>query len=70
MTVSDGVDVSQNTRIDYSNTAITIIQGVDVGQNSRMTIIEGVDATQNTNISNRLALTGSSKSNSFRKRYI
>jgi hypothetical protein len=31
---------------------ITIIQGVDVGQNTRMSIIEGVDTTQNTNISN------------------
>jgi len=31
-------------------TNITIIQGVDVGQNTRMSIIEGVDVTQNTNI--------------------
>jgi len=48
--VTIGVDASQNVRIDYSNTAITIIQGVDVGQNTRMTIIEGVDASQNVRL--------------------
>jgi len=42
-----GTDVSQNVRLDYSNTAITIVQGVDVSQNSRMTIIEGTDVSQN-----------------------
>jgi hypothetical protein len=57
--VTIGVDASQNVRLDYSNTAITIIQGTDVSQNARMTIIEGVDATQNTNISNKVNLTGS-----------
>ena len=57
MTIADGVDVSQNTRIDYSNTAITIIQGTDTSQNTRIdysnsaiTIIQGVDTTQNNNI--------------------
>ena len=54
---STSIDVSQNVRIDYSNTAIAIIQGTDVSQNTRIdysntaiTIIQGVDATQNTNI--------------------
>jgi hypothetical protein len=32
------------------NTRMSIIEGVDVGQNTRMSIIEGVDTTQNTNI--------------------
>ena len=45
-----GTDASQNVRIDYSNTAITIIQGTDVGQNTRMTIADGVDVSQNTRI--------------------
>jgi hypothetical protein len=52
--------------LDYSNTAITIVQGVDASQNVRLdysntviTIIQGVDATQNTNISNKVNLTGS-----------
>jgi flagellar biogenesis protein FliO len=48
--VTVGVDVSQNVRIDYSNTVITIIQGTDVGQNSRMSIIEGTNASQNVRI--------------------
>ena len=45
---------------------ITIIQGVDVGQNTRMTIIEGVDTTQNTNISaaNNLAQGAFNQANS------
>ena len=57
LTVSEGVDLSQNVRIDYSNTAITVAQGVDNSQNVRLnfsntaiTIIQGVDTTQNTNI--------------------
>tara|TARA_R110000868_G_scaffold38964_1_gene136140 strand:- start:3263 stop:7426 length:4164 start_codon:yes stop_codon:yes gene_type:complete len=44
LAIAQGVDNSQNVRIDFSNT--------------RMTIIEGVDVTQNTNISNKLSLTG------------
>jgi hypothetical protein len=32
------------------NTRMSIIEGVDTAQNTRMAIIEGVDATQNTNI--------------------
>ena len=50
MTIIEGTDVSQNVRLDYSNTAITIIQGVDVSQNARMTIIEGTDVGQNTRL--------------------
>jgi hypothetical protein len=41
MTISDGVNVSQNVRIDYSNTAITIIQGVDLGQNTAIAATDG-----------------------------
>jgi cytoskeletal protein CcmA (bactofilin family) len=54
MTIIEGVDASQNVRLDYSNTAITIIQGVDTSQNVRLdysntaiTIIQGVDVGQN-----------------------
>ena len=50
MSVIEGTDASQNTRLDYSNAAITIIQGTDVSQNARMTIIEGTDVGQNTRL--------------------
>jgi hypothetical protein len=50
MAIADGVDASQNVRLDYSNTTITIIQGVDVGQNTRMTVSEGVDLSQNVRL--------------------
>ena len=50
LTVIEGTDVSQNVRIDYSNTAITIIQGVDVTQNTRLTVIEGTDVSQNVRL--------------------
>jgi hypothetical protein len=50
MTIIEGTDASQNVRLDYSNTAITIIQGVDTSQNSRMTIADGVDASQNSRL--------------------
>jgi len=46
MDIIDGANASQNVRLDYSN--------------ARMTIIEGVDVTQNTSIANRLALSGAS----------
>jgi hypothetical protein len=45
-----GTDASQNVRIDYSNTAITIIQGVDTTQNTRLTVIENTDLSQNTRL--------------------
>jgi hypothetical protein len=50
LSVIEDTNATQNVRLDYSNTAITIIQGVDVSQNARITIIEATDATQNTNI--------------------
>ena len=66
VTYISGIDNAQNTRITIiegtdvtQNAAITIIQGTDVSQNARMTIIEGINLSQNTDISNRLALTGS-----------
>jgi hypothetical protein len=71
--VTIGVDASQNVRLDYSNSAITIIQGTDVTQNANITLLQGamaaananvivlygIEATQNTNISNKVNLTGS-----------
>ena len=55
--ITQGVDLSQNVRIDYSNTALTITQGVDVSQNvrldfsnTRITINDGVNDTQNSRI--------------------
>jgi hypothetical protein len=58
------VDATQNTNITAVNTyaasayglantnsgLITVIQGVDTAQNTRMSIIEGVDTTQNTRL--------------------
>ena len=48
--IIQGVDASQNVRLDYSNAAITIIQGTDTSQNARMTIIEGGNASQNVRL--------------------
>ena len=55
--ITQGVDLSQNVRIDYSNTALTITQGVDNSQNvrldfsnTRITINDGVNDTQNSRI--------------------
>jgi len=45
--IIQGVDASQNVRLDFSNAAITIIQGTDTSQNARMVIIEGTDISQN-----------------------
>jgi flagellar biogenesis protein FliO len=36
MNIIEGTDASQNVRIDYSNTALTIAQGVDNSQNVRI----------------------------------
>ena len=59
--ILQGVNASQNVRLDYSNTAITIIQGTDTSQNTRMSVIEGnltsAYAKANTNISSDLTLT-------------
>ena len=41
MTISDGVNASQNVQLDYSNTAITIIQGVDTTQNTNIAATDG-----------------------------
>ena len=48
-TNSNNITILQGVNTDQ-NTRMTIIEGVDVGQNTRMTIIEGVDTAQNTNI--------------------
>jgi len=55
--ITQGVDTTQNTRIQSvetintnQNTSINIIQGVDTTQNTLIGIIQGVDLTQNTNI--------------------
>jgi len=49
--VTIGVDASQNVRLDFSNTRMSIIDGVDVSQNNRMISIESVNVLQNTAIS-------------------
>ena len=41
MTIIEGVNSSQNVRLDYSNSAITIIQGVDLGQNTAISATDG-----------------------------
>ena len=43
-------DSYARTTANTNSNNITIIQGVDVGQNTRMSIIEGVDTAQNTRI--------------------
>jgi hypothetical protein len=48
--ILQGVDATQNVRLDYSNAAITIIEGTNTNQNSRMTIIEGNNASQNVRL--------------------
>jgi hypothetical protein len=46
--VTIGVDASQNVRLDFSNTRMNIIDGVDVSQNNRMISIENINVLQNT----------------------
>jgi len=55
--ITQGVDASQNVRLDFSNTRMTIIEGTDASQNvrldfsnTRMTINDGVNDTQNSRI--------------------
>ena len=43
-------DAYARTTANTATNNITILQGVDTAQNTRMSIIEGVDTTQNTNI--------------------
>jgi len=50
MTIIENTDSSQNVRLDYSNSAITIIQGVDTTQNTRLTVIENTDLSQNVRL--------------------
>ena len=52
-TNSNNITIIQGVDVGQ-NTRMTIIEGVDVGQNTRMSIIEGVDVTQNTNITNAI----------------
>jgi hypothetical protein len=46
MTIIEGTNASQNVRLDYSNTAITIVQGVDITQNTNIAVIQGVNASK------------------------
>ena len=55
--ITQGVDASQNVRLDFSNTRMTIIEGTNASQNvrldfsnTRMTINDGVNDTQNSRI--------------------
>jgi len=50
LTVIEGTNLSQNVRLDFSNTRMNIIDGVDVSQNARMTISDGVNASQNVRL--------------------
>jgi hypothetical protein len=45
------VDNSQNVRLDYSNTVITILQGVNAGQNSNIAFVQTLANTDFTNVS-------------------
>jgi hypothetical protein len=50
MIIIENTDVSQNVRLDFSNTRMDIIDGVNAGQNNRMTIIEGINESQNVRL--------------------
>jgi len=59
------VNTNQNTFISIiqgvdttQNTRLNSIETVDVNQNTAIAIIQGVDLTQNTSIANKLSLTG------------
>ena len=49
-TAANPTDAYARTTANTATNNITILQGVDTAQNTRMSIIEGVDTTQNTNI--------------------
>jgi len=59
----NGVNLSSVN--DTQNTAISIIQGVDLTQNAAISVIEGVNLTQNTNITavNNYAASGYAQAN-------
>jgi hypothetical protein len=58
MTIIDGVNASQNVRIDYSNTAITIIQGVDTTQNTNIAATDGKMSSAYNTANNAVANIG------------
>ena len=49
-TAANPTDAYARTTANTATNNITVIQGVNTTQNTRMSIIEGVDTTQNTNI--------------------
>lgn len=61
ITILQGVNTSQNVRLDYSNTTITIIQGVDTTQNTRLTNVENTATAAYTTA--QLSITSDSTSN-------
>ena len=63
--ITQGVDATQNTRLNIANTRLDSIETVNVDQNTTISIIQGVDLGQNTTITavNNYAASGYAKAN-------
>jgi hypothetical protein len=63
--ITQGVDATQNTRLDIANTRLDSIETVNNNQNTSISIIQGVDLGQNTTITavNNYAASGYAKAN-------
>ena len=63
--ITQGVDATQNTRLNIANTRVDSIETVNVDQNTTISIIQGVDLGQNTTITavNNYAASGYAKAN-------
>jgi hypothetical protein len=63
--ITQGVDATQNTRLDIANTRLNSIETINTNQNTSISIIQGVDLEQNTTITavNNYAASGYAKAN-------
>ena len=63
--VTQGIDATQNTRLDIANTRLDSIETINTDQNTSISIIQGVDSWQNTEITavNNYAASGYAKAN-------
>jgi hypothetical protein len=63
--ITQGVDATQNTRLNIANTRLDSIETINTNQNTSISIIQGVDLEQNTTITavNNYAAAGYAKAN-------
>jgi hypothetical protein len=63
--ITQGVDATQNTRLNIANTRLDSIETINTNQNTSISIIQGVDLEQNTTITavNNYAASGYAKAN-------